>query len=62
MKKDEKMPKTEVVLGVIRNSGNKVLIVNRLWMEKSADGSATLTWAFPGGEIDEGETQEEALI
>ena len=62
MKKDEKMPKTEVVLGVIRNSGNKVLIVNRLWMEKSADGSATLTWAFPGGEIDEGETPEEALI
>jgi mutator protein MutT len=62
MKNNEKTPKNEVVLGVIKNSVNKVLIVSRAWPEKSLDGSAMLTWAFPGGEIDEGETQEEALI
>ena len=62
MKNNEKTPKNEVVLGVIKNSVNKVLIVSRVWPEKSLDGSAMLTWAFPGGEIDEGETQEEALI
>jgi mutator protein MutT len=62
MKNNEKTPKNEVVLGVIKNSVNKVLIVSRAWPEKSLDGSAMLTWAFPGGEVDEGETQEEALI
>jgi len=54
MKNNEKTPKNEVVLGVIKNSVNKVLIVSRAWPEKSLDGSAMLTWAFPGGEVDEG--------
>jgi len=62
MKKDEKTPKKEIVLGIIKNKSDMVLIIDRLWKEKSFDGSAELTWAFPGGEIDEGETPEEALV
>ena len=62
MKKDEKKILTEIVLGIIKTKAGKVIIINRLWPEKSADGSTKLTYAFPGGNIDEGETPEEALI
>lgn len=62
MGKEELKPKNEIVLGVIKNKAGKIIILNRLWPEKSIDGSVKLTWAFPGGEIDEGETPEEALI
>ena len=62
MKKNENTPRNEIVLGIIKNKPDKVLILNRLWQEKSLDGSVQLTWAFPGGEIDEGETKEEALV
>lgn len=62
MKKDDKKTQKEIVIGVIKNKQNKVLIISRLWKETSLDGSTSLTWAFPGGNIDEGETNEEALI
>lgn len=62
MKKHEKAVQKEIVLGVVKNSVGKVILINRLWPEKSRDGSMTLTWAFPGGNIDEGETPKEALI
>jgi 8-oxo-dGTP diphosphatase len=61
MKKEDNKTHKEIVIGIIKNSQNKVLIINRLWQEKSMDGSTSLTWVFPGGNIDEGETNEEAL-
>lgn len=62
MKNNEKLPRDEIVLGIIKNNNDRVLAIKRLWEEKSLDGSTSLTWAFPGGQIDEGETHEEALI
>ncbi len=62
MRKETTKPKNEIVLGIVKNKADKLIILNRLWKEKSLDGSVSLTWAFPGGEIDEGETPEEALI
>lgn len=63
MKKDESktQKQKQIVLGIIKNKSEKVVIINRLWPETTLDGSAKLTWAFPGGNIDEGETSEEAL-
>jgi mutator protein MutT len=62
MTKKEKDTQKEIVLGIIKGPTGKILIINRLWPDKSLDESLTLTWAFPGGNIDEGETPEEALI
>jgi 8-oxo-dGTP diphosphatase len=62
MTKKEKTTQKEIVLGIIKGPTGKILLINRMWPEKSLDGSLTLTWAFPGGNIDEGETPEEALI
>jgi 8-oxo-dGTP pyrophosphatase MutT (NUDIX family) len=62
MKKKEKTTQKEIVMGIIKNPAGKIIIINRVWPERSLDGSVSLTWAFPGGNIDEGETSEEALI
>jgi 8-oxo-dGTP diphosphatase len=62
MKKDEKHPRHEIVLGIIKNKSDNVLLIKRLWEERSVDGEEKLTWAFPGGEIGGGETKEEALV
>jgi 8-oxo-dGTP diphosphatase len=62
MKKDEKQPRNEIVLGIIKSKSDSVLLIKRLWEERSVDGEEKLTWAFPGGEIGEGETKEEALV
>lgn len=47
----------EVVCALIRNSENRYLLVQR-----SEKMSHPLTWEFPGGKIQEGETPEEAII
>jgi len=62
MRKEEIKPRNEIVLGIVKSKTDKIIILDRLWKEKSLDGSTSLTWAFPGGEIDEGETPEEALV
>lgn len=62
MKKADKKVQKEIVLGIIKNKTGKVIIINRIWPEKSSDGGAILQWAFPGGNIDEGETLEEAVV
>jgi 8-oxo-dGTP diphosphatase len=62
MKNNDKNPRNEIVLGIIKNKKDSVLLIKRLWEEQSLDGESKLTWAFPGGEIDEGETEEEALV
>lgn len=62
MKKKEKTVQKEIVLGIVKNPTGKIILISRVWPEKSLDGSTTLTWAFPGGNIDEGETPKEALI
>jgi 8-oxo-dGTP diphosphatase len=62
MKKKEETTLKEIVMGIVRNPVGKIIIISRVWPEKSLDGTAMLTWAFPGGNIDEGETPKEALI
>jgi 8-oxo-dGTP diphosphatase len=62
MTKKEKATQKEIVLGIIKNPLGKILLISRVWPEKTLDGSTTLMWAYPGGNIDEGETPEEALM
>jgi len=52
--------KTEVVTGVIVEN-NKVLIVQREKIELGSNHTL-LHWVFPGGRIEKGETEEEALF
>ncbi len=56
----ETKPQKQVVLGIMKNTQGKVLIVNRVHPEKTSDGQV-LSWAFPGGNIHTGETDEQAL-
>ncbi|PIS22464.1 hypothetical protein COT50_01800 [candidate division WWE3 bacterium CG08_land_8_20_14_0_20_41_10] len=56
---DDKSRK-QVVLGIMKNTQGKVLIISRVHPEKTSDGQ-TLSWAFPGGTIHVGETDFQAL-
>lgn len=47
--------KAEVSIGVVTN-GSKVLIVKR------KEGEGNLRWQFPGGSIERGETEAQAVI
>lgn len=49
----------EIVLGIIKQNG-KVLIIQRAKEEKGS-GDVKLSWAFPGGKVEEGETKEQAV-
>lgn len=44
------------ILGIIECDGRLLLI------QRSANVKVPLTWCFPGGHIEEGETQPEALV
>ncbi len=44
------------ILGIIECDGRVLLI------QRSANVKAPLTWCFPGGHIEDGETQPEALV
>lgn len=44
------------ILGIIECDGRLLLI------QRSANVKAPLTWCFPGGHIEQGETQPEALV
>jgi 8-oxo-dGTP diphosphatase len=55
----KKVDVEKIALSVTKNKNGKVLIIQRVRPEKGADGTH-LTWAFPGGRIEEGETLEEA--
>lgn len=46
----------EVVAAVIRNSEGRILLA-----QKRATSSQPLHWEFPGGKVEENETQSEAL-
>ena len=48
--------KMKVALGIVRNKKGKVLIVERKNKEMGENG-ARLEWAFPGGKVEEGETE-----
>ena len=56
---DSQTNKATIVVGVIVKE-QKVLVVQRQTIE-SGDGHALLHWVFPGGRIEQGETEEEAL-
>ena len=45
-----------VVAGLLRNAENEILIAERL-----GDRGQVLGWEFPGGKVEEGETDQEAL-
>ena len=40
-----------IALGVLKDSKNRILIIQRTNPER-AQGGRTLTWAFPGGEVE----------
>lgn len=48
-----------VVLAIVQNN-KKVLIAQRSKKEKGTDNSL-LTWVFPGGEVEKGESNQEAI-
>lgn len=54
----EKLP--EIVLGIITAEKQQALIIQRAREEKGS-GDVRLSWAFPGGKVEEGETKEEAI-
>ena len=50
----------QIVLGIMKNTQGKVLIISCVHPEKTSDGQV-LSWAFPGGNVHTGETDEQAL-
>ncbi len=50
----EKEIKAHIALGIIQNENGEVLIIQRVKEEKGT-GEVKLSWAFPGGKIEEGE-------
>jgi len=61
VKKEKPKTRNTVAMAIIKNKTGKVLIVQRVHPEKGSDDSV-LTWAFPGGRIEEGETPEDAAV
>lgn len=59
--KNTPQARKQVVLGIVRNSVGKVLIIKRIAPEITKEGE-TLTWAFPGGKICKDGTEEQALV
>jgi mutator protein MutT len=57
---DNTKPQKQVVLGIMKNAQAKVLLISRVHPEKTSDGQV-LSWAFPGGNVHVGETDEQAL-
>lgn len=51
----------EIALGIVLNPSGAVLIVQRVKVERGL-GGVTLSWAFPGGKIEPGETPEAAVV
>lgn len=54
----EKLP--EIVLGIVTSPEERVLIVKRVKEEKGT-GNVKLSWVFPGGKVEQGETKEQAV-
>ncbi|MFA4920278.1 MAG: NUDIX domain-containing protein [Thermodesulfovibrionales bacterium] len=57
---DDIKTQKQIVLGVMKNDQGKVLIISRVHPEKAFNGQV-LSWAFPGGNVRVGETDEQAL-
>jgi len=51
----------KVVLGIIKNSQGQVLMTRKVEPEKGKKG-ALLTWVFPGGWPEKGESLQKALV
>ncbi len=49
----------EIALGIVKNQKDEVLIIQRAKIEKGS-GNVKLSWAFPGGKVEDGETKEQA--
>src|SRR5438477_12731450 len=55
------MDNMKTALAIIQNSKNEVLIVDRK-QEEQGKNDSILNWSFPGGEIAENQTPEDAVI
>jgi 8-oxo-dGTP diphosphatase len=53
--------KGKVVLAVVKNDQGQVLMTRKVNSEKGKNGTS-LTWVFPGGWLEEGETLQKALV
>ena len=51
------MKKLQISVGIIRNAEGEIYITQR-----AADAHMANKWEFPGGQIEEGETAEQAVI
>ncbi|MCA9392208.1 NUDIX hydrolase [candidate division WWE3 bacterium] len=52
---------TNIALGIIKNIKNEILIIERI-KDANDKGEQMLLWAFPGGEVEEGESANEAVV
>ena len=50
----------KISLGIVVNKDNEVLLVNRTSKKELSDGSL-LSWAFPGGKVEQDENPKEAV-
>lgn len=50
----------EIVLGIIKRGDEEILVIQRAKEEKGTD-NVKLSWAFPGGKVEDGETKEQAI-
>ena len=57
---DDIKPLRQIVLGIMKNSQDRVLLIGRVHKEKTSTGEV-LSWAFPGGNIHIGENDQQAL-
>lgn len=55
----EKLQK--IALGIIRDTSGNVLIVRRA-KEENGTGNVKLSWVFPGGKMEVGETIDETVV
>ena len=57
---DDTTKRKHIALGILRDPKGRVLIIRRTNPEK-AQGGQSLTWVFPGGEVENGDAKDEVI-
>lgn len=52
----------QIAVAIVQNVSGKVLIIKRAVEENTKSGDSSLTWVFPGGKREHGETFEQAVV